>query len=215
MTKNHDKPPKMREPYSQWKLELDLWAEATDYEKRQIGPVIVLNSLEGDARDAALSIPKDGLKSDDGMKLILDKLDSLYMKDETQLAFLAFDKFVKYRRPQDMDMNEFLRKFELMKSRCETYKFAIPDNILSYFMLSCANLPDDKVDIVRATISDLTVANVRTKILSIYTDIAKSSSRDDSFKRDDLDSSYTYDPNMSIKQEPAYSGHSSPVMYRV
>ena len=82
MAKNHDKPPKMREPYTQWKLELDLWSEATDYAKHQIGPVIVL-SLEGDARDAALSIPKDQLKSDDGMKLILQKFDSLYKNGKT------------------------------------------------------------------------------------------------------------------------------------
>ena len=163
---------------------MDLWSEATDYAKHQIGPVIVL-SLEGDARDAALSIPKDQLKSDDGMKLILQKLDSLYQKDETQLAFLAFDTFVKYRRPHDMDMNEFLRKFKLMKNICETYKFTIPDNILSYFMLSCANLPSDKVDIVRATINELTVSNVRTKILSIHTEIAKASSESPSVKYGD------------------------------
>ena len=208
MTKNHEKPPKMREPYSAWKLELDLWVDATDYTTSQVGPVIVL-SLEGDAKDACLAIPKDELKSADGVKLILQKLDTLYEKDETQLAFIAFDRFVKYRRPREMDMNEFLRKFELMKSKCETYKFKIPDNILAYFMLSCANLPDDKVDIVRATVDELTVKNVRSKILSIYTDIAKSqSSTDQSFEN-----SYGLDMNeMSIKEEPEYSSHSSTVL---
>ena len=212
MTKNHDKPPKMREPYSSWKLELDLWAEATDYQKHQIGPVIVL-SLEGDARDAALTIPKDELKSENGMQLILETLDALYQKDETQLAFLAIDQLVNYRRPQDMDMNDFLRKFELMKSKCSTYDLKLPDGVLGYFMLKCANLPEDKSDVVRATIDKLTVKNVRSKILSIYTNVAKSNASSSSFNTDDHDSSYRLNSTMILKQEPDCSGYTSPVLF--
>ena len=95
-----------------------------------------------------------------GLKLVKGKLDTLYEKDATQLAFLAFDKFVKFRRPDSMDIPEFLRKFELMKNKCETYRFVIPENILAYFMLSCANLPKDKEDIIRATIEDLKVSHM-------------------------------------------------------
>ena len=170
MSKNHTKPPAMFEPYSNWKLLIELWSESTDYTANQQGPILVLN-LTGDARDAALSIPKDQLKSDEGVSKILQKLDTLYEKDETQLAFLAFDTFVKYRRTHTMDIHEFLRKFELMKNKCATYKFVIPENILAYFMLSCANLPDDKCDIIRATIKDFTVDDMRGQILKVYTEL--------------------------------------------
>ena len=200
----------MREPYSSWKIELDLWADATGYEKHQIGPVIVL-SLEGDARETCLTIPKENFKSEDAMDYILEKLDSLYEKDETQIAFLAIDQFVNYRRPQDMEMNEFLRKFELMKNKCSTYDLKLPDGVLAYFMLKCANLPDDKSDIVRATISKLTVENVRTKILSIYTQVAKSSSS--AVKFEDQNDSFRFNSIMSLKEEPTYYESPSPVMY--
>ena len=173
--KNHSKPPAMCEPYSNWKLLIDLWSESSDYSAAQQGPVLVL-SLTGDARDAALSIPKERLKSEEGVKIILDKLDTLYAKDETQLAFLAFDKFVKYRRPSTMDIHEFLRKFELLKNKCETYRFVIPENILAYFMLLCANLPEDKNDIIRATIQEFTVDKMRGQILRVFTELTGSPS---------------------------------------
>ena len=199
MSKNYTKPPSMCEPYSNWKLLIDLWSESTDYSAAQQGPILVLN-LTGDARDAALSIPKEKLKSADGVKLIMQKLDTLYEKDATQLAFLAFDKFVKYRRPEDMDVNEFLRKFELMKNKCETYKFVIPENILAYFMLSCANLPKDKEDIIRATILELKTSDMRSQILKVYTELSTAQSS----------SSESRTP--AVKVEPLESS-ALPVMY--
>ena len=71
-----------------------------------------------------------------------------------------------------MDVNEFLRKFELMKNKCETYKYVIPENILAYFMLSCANLPKDKEDIIRATLKDLKLSDMRGQILKVYTELS-------------------------------------------
>lgn len=164
----------MCEPYSNWKLLIDLWSVSTDYTAVQQGPMIVL-SLKGDARDAALGIPKDELKSENGVELILKKLDTLYEKDESQLAFISFDQFVKYRRPDNMDIREFLRKFELMKNKCESYKFVLPENIVAYFMLACANLPDDKSDIIRATVPAFTSAAMRSQILKVYTEAPSTS----------------------------------------
>ena len=65
MSKNYSKPPAQCELYANWKL---------------LDPVL---NLTGDARDAVLSIPvpKENLKSDEGLKLIMEKLDTLYEKD--------------------------------------------------------------------------------------------------------------------------------------
>ena len=198
-SKNYEKPPAMFEPYASWKLLVELWSDSTDYTAAQQGPILVLN-LKGDARDAALSIPKDELKSTNGLKLIMKKLDTLYEKDATQLAYLAFDRFVKYRRPDGVDMDEFLRKFELMKNKCETYKFSIPENILAYFMLSCANLPKDKEDIIRATIKELNVNDMRGQILKVYTELSSN-----------VPASNSNYHNQGIKVEPECSA--LPVMY--
>lgn len=210
---NHEKPPKMREPYSTWKLELELWEEATDYKENQIGPIVAL-SLEGDARDAALSIPKDTLKSKDGLNEIIKKLDSMYKKDETQLAYLSLDQFFKFRRPLDMDMNEFLRKFELMKNKCATHKLNFDDGVLAYFMIECANLPADKVDIVKATMKDLSTTEVKGRILSIYTDISSKpqssqmcSSQDNTLIKQEQQEHYSYpqSPLLLAQNAPTYS----------
>ena len=66
----------MFEPYSNWRLLIDLWSGSTDFTPEQQGPTLVLN-LTGDARDAALSLPKDVLKSANGFNKVLEKLDAL------------------------------------------------------------------------------------------------------------------------------------------
>ena len=67
-SKNYEKPPAMFEPYASWKLLVELWSDSTDYTAAQQGPILVLN-LKGDARDAALSIPKEGTLPQKGVRL--------------------------------------------------------------------------------------------------------------------------------------------------
>ena len=206
MTKNLDRPPKMREPYSQWKLELELWSEMTDYKESQIGSVIAL-SLEGDARDAVLSIGKENLKSAEGYKLIVEKLDSLYAKDDSQMAYLTIDQFFKYRRPLDMPVDEFLRKFELLKTRVEAFNLKIDEHILAYLLINCANMPEKKTDVVKACMKELTFKEIRAKIVAIYSEISSESTTTNS------DSSYGFE-KMSIKDESGCSSqNASPVYY--
>ena len=76
-------PPRMRKdlPYSDWKHEVQVWKAFTAIPQKKMGPALFL-SLEGSARDAAHEVSLKDLSKDDGIDKLLEKLDSLFLKDE-------------------------------------------------------------------------------------------------------------------------------------
>ena len=78
-------------PYSTWKRELAIWQAFTNIAKSKQAPAIFL-TLSGEAREAAGEIQLDLLVCDDGVKNLLDTLDKMYLKDETIVAYEAFEK---------------------------------------------------------------------------------------------------------------------------
>ena len=84
--------------YENWKKELKVWEKLTEVDEKKRGLTVLL-SLEGKAKDAVLELDIDSLSEKDGLKLLTKKLDSLYLKDKAQMAYGAYDKFEKFRRP--------------------------------------------------------------------------------------------------------------------
>ena len=66
--------------YLNWKNDINVLEMFTDIAKKKRGPAVYL-SLRGRARDAVREIPFAELGTDDGMKKIMDKLDTLFLKD--------------------------------------------------------------------------------------------------------------------------------------
>ena len=97
--------------YSEWKKELKIWCDFTDVNKKKQGGALFL-TLSGKARQSVLSkIDTDKLATDNGIKLINDILDKLYLKDVSLAGFTAFDEFIKYRRPQETSISDYLLEF--------------------------------------------------------------------------------------------------------
>ena len=67
--------------YSQWKLEVELWQMFTEMDKARQGITLAL-SLEGKAREIAISIDKSLLTTGDGVKNLLAELDKSSEKEK-------------------------------------------------------------------------------------------------------------------------------------
>ena len=114
-------PPAMYEPHHEWKNDLKAWKHMTDLSADKHGAAL-LCSLSGDAKRAAQKVDIDKVITAEGWKLILDELDKLYEKDKSASKYNAFDQLIKFRRPADMSLNDYLRKFEILKNQCESFK---------------------------------------------------------------------------------------------
>ena len=83
MSSNWKAPPKLKEPYASWKAELEIWQNFTEIEPKKQGAALFLSLPNpSSARDAVLELGPAAINKDTGVKSIIDKLDSLFLKDD-------------------------------------------------------------------------------------------------------------------------------------
>ena len=118
----------------------------------------------------------DNLSTKDGLKLITDKLDSLYLKDKAQMAYEAYDKFEKFRRPAEMSIKDYINEFERLLTKTKAYGTNISSDVQAYRLLNSANVSETQKQLVRATIAgDLTYDAMKLKLSRVFEDASVSS----------------------------------------
>lgn len=165
-------PPPVFDEKKSWvdyKKEIKIWQALTDLPAKKQGPSLYL-SLQGKAREAALELDLEDLKKDTGVQTILDRLDKLYLQDTNQSAYLAYQKFETFKRPDNMPMKEFLIKFEQLYIKIKDHDMTLPDGVLAYRVLNSANLNQEEMKLCRATISELKYDVMVKQLLRIYGD---------------------------------------------
>ena len=163
---NFKAPPPMRPEltYIDWKKEMNIWRKFTDLDKKKQGGALFL-SLDDKARKTVLAeVPESAYDSDNIVDIIIKSLDKLLLKDDSETAFQAFDNFIKFRRPKSMTIDNFLAEFNLKYTKIKGHKMDLPDGVLAYAVLTCANLPEDQNQLCRATCNELKYDLMRKQI---------------------------------------------------
>ena len=158
---------KKSQAYRDWKKELEVW-EATntalDVEKK-IQAGTLFESLEGIQRQTVLSeLSVIEITADEGVKNIIKTLDNFFLGNETQNAYTAMDDLMKYKCDPDMSMENFIVEFQLKVNKVKVSGTNLSDGVLGYTLLNCANLPEDKHDMIKATCNELSYKNVKAQL---------------------------------------------------
>ena len=142
-------PPEFSESMSwtDYKKEIKIWQALTTLDDAKQGPCLYL-SLKGKAREAALELDIDAIKGEDGVNLILKRLDELYLEDTMQTAYLAYQNFETFKRPETMNMKDYLVKFEQLYTKIKDHQMILPDGVLAYRVLNSANLSNEQMTFV-------------------------------------------------------------------
>ena len=93
-----------------WLHNLQIWEFVTDIDKKQLRPVIYL-SLAGKARSACRDTAVADLKKDDGLNVLINKLETLYVKDKKASANIAYERLETFQRPSYMNITDYLNEF--------------------------------------------------------------------------------------------------------
>ena len=109
-------------------------------------------------------VPGEKIASATGVDCIVAALDELFLKDSSQSGFAAFDDFIKYCRPASLNISDYLIEFNLKYNKIMAYDMKLPEGVLAYALLTCANLPADQERICRATVSRLTYQDMKSQI---------------------------------------------------
>ena len=67
-------------------------------------------------------------------------MKSLYAKDAYTLAFMAYDKFENFKRPDDMNIVDYINMFEISNNQIKHYDMELLTGILTYKLLKNANI---------------------------------------------------------------------------
>ena len=151
-----DKPPSCRrsinlpvpvlktgEDYGMWKNAALLWCEYNKDEPSNQAIAIHL-TLTGRARQITNRIPRAELCSDNGVSILLAKLDAFFLPDTKQRQHLAYSRMHALSRPNGMSIQDFIGDFEeeYFKQQCEG--MSLPDAVMSSMLVRACNLTEDK-----------------------------------------------------------------------
>ena len=124
-------------------------------------------SLEGKAREAVLEFDTAVLNSEDGMKSLYEKLNTLFLEDINQSAFRAYETFESYWRPPVMLLEDFLIDFGRHVAKLKDFNILLPEPVLAFRALKSANLTPDNEKLVMATVGELTLSSMSGQLQKI------------------------------------------------
>ena len=155
------------EDYSSWRNDVEIWQMFTELPAKKQGPAVYL-SLKGRAREAVRDLSPIEIGDDDGLKTIMTKLDSIFLKEKNTRAFLAFKEFYDYKRNSGDDFADFIIQFEKFYNKIKKFDMNLPDAVQAYFLLNAANVSDENEKLARTTCGELTYKNMKDTLMKVF-----------------------------------------------
>ena len=149
--------------YDLWKREIQLWRLATNISPSRQAPAFL--SLTGQARTSILEMDISLLNAEDGMDKLVEKLDTLFLEDKNQSAFICFENFENYHWECNTSINDYLIQFDRHVAKLREFQITLPEPVLAYRALESANLENERL--IRATINNLTLYDTAKQLKKI------------------------------------------------
>ena len=162
--------------YADWKCDLQVWEMLTELEDKKKGPALFLTlPQKGKARECLRELTPARIGSDNGFKLIVEKLDGVYLEDINYRTFCAFKLFYEFRRSADMTIKDFIIAYESLYHKLDEFDVQLPEGVQAFFVLTAANVDEESERLARVTCPELTYNDMKSTILKIFNDPSASS----------------------------------------
>ena len=176
--------------WEDYKKEIEIWELMKSCEATLQGPFL-FRVLTGKAKEAANELTKEQISANNGLQLIIDKIEGCHLVDKNERIFTELERFEKFKRNSSMSMSNFLTEFERLHNKVKSYDCQYPDGVLAYKLLLAANLSLGNERLCKATI-----ATGRWSYGSVKEQIQKISGYDSLEKVET--------PDRAIKLEPTF-----------
>ena len=177
------------ENYEQWKEDVLMWVEVTDLQKSKQALAVHL-TLKGQAKEVANQVSTEDKKKEDGLKLLLAKLDDAFLKEPERRKFMAYQDFEECVRKDDMSICDFMREFDTKYFKMKVKQMELPDEVLAFRLVKNCKLTDVQRDQVMASTKPLSFTEVRATLKRMF----------ESSDVSDADSSQ----GVKVKDEPVF-----------
>ncbi|KAI4873784.1 hypothetical protein NFI96_002219, partial [Prochilodus magdalenae] len=155
--------------YESWKNEIKIWKLVTELDQKKQALAVAL-SLTGRARTIALEISADDLNKDNGLTTLLQKLDTVYLKEEKDRQYDAYTEFDNIKRESNVTMMDYIVEFERVYNKMSKLKMKLPDAVLAFKLLDTAGLTVKDKQLALTACSDVTFSGMKSALKRIFGD---------------------------------------------
>ena len=128
------------------------------------------------------------------------------MENESSPAYEAYKKFEKFSRPHEISLRDYVKNFGQLHQVAESHDMEVLDGVLAYRLLSNANLPGKKMQLIRATANKIKFEIMKEQLKKVFTRLSFGKhSREEAAKLEQRDSFY---PKNFVKRK-----HDENVLY--
>lgn len=153
--------------YECWKKDIVIWRELTDLPKKKQALAIHL-TLTGKARQASGEVGVADLNKDDGVDILLTKLDGLFLLDKGRRQFNVFRDLYNLRRPSVTSVSDFVNEFERVYYRFTQEGMVLPDAVMAFMLLTSCDLEDQQFQMVMSAIPDVSFTNMKSTLKRVF-----------------------------------------------
>ena len=123
-----------------------MWQLVTSIETKEQGIIILLESQKGNSKaEKAVSDLTDAeLYTEDGLDLLLLKLDLVFQSETIDEAYNIYTKFITFTRSHKMNMNEYIIENEHLNLKMNKNKMKLPDAVLTFKLLDGARITSEE-----------------------------------------------------------------------
>lgn len=142
--------------YARWKLEIKHWQVCTRIEKNNQASALLLSLRDKKAKEACLEIPIESLNAEDGVDVLLSKLDGFYAQDELRTGFSAYEEFEWFKRPHGMKIIHFKSVFDEKYNKAKRCGMSVSDAVLAYKFMVATRLTGPQLGFVKGGLCEMT-----------------------------------------------------------
>ncbi|XP_063726781.1 uncharacterized protein LOC134854457 [Symsagittifera roscoffensis] len=161
-------------PYDAWKNEVDIWKRLTDLPAKKLGLAVAL-SLSGRRREVAMEVGGESLESENGLKDLLEKLDSIFGKETVDQSYEMYTAFESISR-SSASVIEHIADFERAYTKMKRFKMELPDSILACKLLHSCNLTSNERQLVLSASNELNFDTMKKSLRRIFSGSSSSTS---------------------------------------
>ena len=180
-------PPRLTEDlgYRSWKNKVLMWKLVCGIDKKEQGIIILLQSLTGNkkAEKAVANLTAENLFNDNGLNIVLEKLDAVFQSEEIEDSYFTYSKFSNFKRQQNMTIQDYIIEFENLNFKMDNHDMKLPNKVLAFKVLDGASVSEHQRQMCLTLANDLTYDSMKAALKRIFGDKI-STSKDEDYYND-------------------------------
>ena len=75
------------------------------------------------------------VNNENGLKLLIEKLDKVFESDKIDEAYLVYSRFINFHKSDEMPMSDYIIEFEYLYHEMTNHEMPLPNTVLTFKLL--------------------------------------------------------------------------------